>query len=76
MAIKPKTTKTHILNMVVGCTEIPFFTVRCIQSFDLSRKHITLIVACNCAQFIMSFRIVCVAFVCSAGVKIYLRNLY
>lgn len=32
----------HILNMVVGCTKIPFFTVRCIQSFDLARKNITL----------------------------------
>lgn len=28
--------------MVVGCTEIPFFTVRCIQLFALFCKHITL----------------------------------
>lgn len=42
--LAPETLNTHILNIVVGCTEIPFFTVRCIQSFDINRKHITLIV--------------------------------
>lgn len=44
MAIKPTIVNKHILNIVVGCTEIPFFTVRCMQSFDLSLKFITLIV--------------------------------
>lgn len=34
--------QTHILNIVVGCTKIPFFTVRWMQSFDFTRKHITL----------------------------------
>lgn len=61
MAMKPTTVNKHILNIVVGCTEIPFFTVRCMQSFDLSRKFITLIVR--------DFWWICKRIVCLCGAE-------
>lgn len=57
--------QTHILNMVVGCTEIPFFTVRCIQPFDFSLKNITNFVSiehCDC-QSLFFFIVFCSYFV-------------
>lgn len=46
----------HILNIVVGCTKIPFFTIRCIQSFDFARKNITLdLLLSFCATILLDY---------------------